>query len=48
MHTTILIPYELLDTYITKNNEFRSKGKLYKILKTVAKDTYVEVTYRLT
>lgn len=47
MHTTILIPYEFLDNYITENNELKLKSKLYKILKTVGKDTYVEVTYKL-
>lgn len=47
MHTTILIPYEFLDNYINEHNELKLKGKLYKILKTVGKDTYVEVTYKL-
>lgn len=47
MHTIILIPYELLDTYINEEHKLVLKNKYYSIVKIVAKDTYVEVTYKL-
>jgi hypothetical protein len=46
MNTVILIPYEFIDNYV-KNDRLVLKDKSYTIIKTVGKDTYIEVTYRL-
>lgn len=47
MIKVICVPNDLIDTYINTNNEIVLKNKKYPVIKTNAKDTYIEVTYKI-